>query len=670
MSRAIGRRGGLCRRGAGRPLRTSRRYRWRATATRRGRIAASCVAAFAALAGFQVTVGPSHAQSSPGIVVHGPVMSADRDVAASDGVRVVFVLQRRRDDLDALALSVSDPSSGNYGRFLPVAEIAARYGAARDAVTRVEAFLAEYGASAALDATGTFASAWLTREQSRAIFGDHPRSPIPIPAALQGAVTLIVGAFRHGDGLYVPPRRPVAERLVGSAVDSWPPWNQASGTHAPCPTGNALDCTNDFPNPGPALAYANFTPDQLRTAYGFERSGLTGRGRSAVVVEFGQYVLEDDVRAYTAGFGLPPLNLVQTVLDGPLDALAPGAEATLDVETIAGMAPGIEHLTLITAPVRTEGEFLTYALMVYAGALDARITGGRLPDAVSSSWGFACEPELQPVEFVDAMEAIFQTAAVAGVTVVAAAGDQGSSECTSRQPPYDDRQLAVAYPGSSPWVTSLGATSLQLASDNAIVDVRVWNDWPLQLDVALPFASCATPPCRPAPVWAGAGGRSVVFDRPPWQQGDGVDPDGPRQVPDVALLGDLYPGTAIAFQGGWITGNGTSQAAPLFTAMTLLLNESAIDGGRSRIGFAAPLLYALARREPPTLIDVVDGDNVIGDNAERFAVDCCFAGPGYDLASGLGTPLVDRIAQVLASPVTIEPSDRLPVVRGGRLAAR
>ena len=104
--------------------------------------------------------------------------------------------------------------------------------------------------------------------------------------------------------------------------------------------------------------------------------------------------------------------------------------------------------------------------------------------------------------------------------------------------------------------------------------------------------------------------------------------------------------------------------------MTLLLNESAIDGGRSRIGFAAPLLYALARREPPTLIDVVDGDNVIGDNAERFAVDCCFAGPGYDLASGLGTPLVDRIAQVLASPVTIEPSDRLPVVRGGRLAAR
>jgi kumamolisin len=670
MSRAIGSRGRVRQQWSRSVPGGVRAECRRAAPARRGRIAAFCVAAMAALAVLHETALPAQAQGSPGIVVRRPVASADATIAASDGVRVVFVLQRQRDDLDELALSVSDPSSGNYGRFLTVAEIAARYGASRDAVARLAAFLADYGASAEVDPTGTFASAWLTHEQSRAMFGDRPSSPVPVPTALQGAVTLVVGAFRHGDALYVPPRRPVAARLVGSAVESWPPWNQASGTHAPCPTGDPLDCTNDFPNPGPALAYANFTPDQLRTAYGFERSGLTGRQRSAVVVEFGQYVLEDDVRAYTAGFGLPSLNLVQTVLDGPLDALAPGAEATLDVETIAGVAPGIDHLTLITAPVRTEGEFLTYALMVYGGALDARITGGRLPDAVSSSWGFACEPELQPVEFVDAMEALFQTAAVAGVTIVAAAGDQGSSECTSRQPPYADRQLAVAYPGSSPWVVSLGATSLQLAPDNEIVDVRVWNDWPLQLDVALPPAACATPPCRPAPVWAGAGGRSVVFDRPPWQRGDGVDPDGPRQVPDVALLGDLYPGTAIAFQGGWITGNGTSQAAPIFAAMTLLLNESAVEGGRSRIGFAAPLLYALAAREPASLIDVVDGDNVIGDNAERFAVDCCFAGPGYDLASGLGTPLVDRIAQLLASPVTIAPSDRLPVVRAGRLGRR
>jgi kumamolisin len=136
----------------------------------------------------------------------------------------------------------------------------------------------------------------------------------------------------------------------------------------------------------------------------------------------------------------------------------------------------------------------------------------------------------------------------------------------------------------------------------------------------------------------------------------------------VALLGDLYPGTTIALHGGWFTGNGTSQAAPIFAAMSLLLNESAVANGRPRIGFVNPLLYGLARRAPEVLVDIVQGDNVIGDNERQFPVDCCYAGPGYDLASGLGTPLLDRIASVLAIPVSIEPSDRLPVVRERRAA--
>ncbi|MBY0274892.1 hypothetical protein K2Z84_06100 [Candidatus Binatia bacterium] len=587
---------------------------------------------------------------------------------ADEGVRVVFVLRRQRDDLGELALAVSDPASGRYGRHVPVAEIAARYGAAPDVVARVRGFVAGYGASTDLDVTGTFVSTWLSHEQARAMFGDRPSFAPPVPAALDGAVTLVLGTFRRDDALFVPPRRPLAERLEGSGSEIWPSWNMGSGTPAACPSSHVVDCSNGFPNPGPPLAFRSFTPDQLRTAYGIERSGLTGRGRSAVVVEFGQYVLASDVAAYTGGFGLPPLDLVQTVIDGPVDALSPGFEATLDVETIAGMAPDVDRVTLITAPSRTEGEYLTYVLMVYAAALDLRITGGRLPDALSSSWFVACEPALEAAPLVDALEAIFQTAAAAGVTVVVAAGDQGSSACTSRQPPYDDRQIAVEYPASSPWVTSLGATSLELDPANEIVDVRVWNDWPLQLDRALKDVGCDTPPCRPEPVWAGAGGRSIFFDRPSWQRAPGVELDGPRQVPDVALLGDLYPGTTIALHGGWFTGNGTSQAAPIFAAMSLLLNESAVANGRPRIGFVNPLLYGLARRAPEVLVDIVQGDNVIGDNERQFPVDCCYAGPGYDLASGLGTPLLDRIASVLAIPVSIEPSDRLPVVRERRAA--
>src|SRR6185369_11448193 len=114
-----------------------------------------------------------------------------------------------------------------------------------------------------------------------------------------------------------------------------------------------------------------------------------------------------------------------------------------------------------------------------------------------------------------------------------------------------------------------------------------WNDWPLQLDRTLPH--CDTPPCRPVPVWAGGGGRSIVFERPPWQVGPGVDLDGSRQVPDLAFLGDIYPATLLHFRGKWSgEGNGTSQATPIFAAMSTMLNQHALSAGRPRIGFVNP----------------------------------------------------------------------------------
>ncbi len=115
----------------------------------------------------------------------------------------------------------------------------------------------------------------------------------------------------------------------------------------------------------------------------------------------------------------------------------------------------------------------------------------------------------------------------------------------------------------------------------------------------------------------------------------------------------------------WQAGRGVE---PIFASLVLLLNEAASSTGRPRVGFAPPLLYDLARRAPDAFLGVVDGDNIVGDNEHRFAVDCCFAGPGYDLTTGLGSLLLDRALAALGEHrklIPIRPATRLARRRPG-----
>jgi subtilase family serine protease len=580
-------------------------------------------------------------------------------------VRVLFFLVRQRDDLGALALAVSSPTSKSYGRYPPIEAIAAKYGGSREAIERVTAFLAGVGANGEVDVTGTFVSALLDDAQVTAVFGAEPRAFPRVPEELKGAVSAIVGTFHSDSSLVFQRQEPPLARESIPSDEIWPEWSMGSGTPAPCPDTDDRDrCSNVFSNPGPPDAFRSITPDQLRTAYGIDETGLTGRGRRAVVLEFGQRVDPDDLRSYADGLGLPPIPFQQVLVDDRGTPLDVGVEATLDVETIAGIAPGLERLTLLTADIRTDADYWTYWPFLFSKALDASATGGVLTDVISVSWTIACEHFLPHESLIHVLESIFQTAAAAGVTVAIALGDQGSTACVPRSPPYDDAFLSVGYPGSSPWVTSVGATNLVLQPDNTIRDVQVWNDWPLALDRPLSDVECDTPPCRVAPVWGGGGGESVVFDRPHWQAGRGVDPVGSRQVPDLAFLGDIYPATLIHVRGDWSgEGNGTSQATPIFAAITLLLNEGAANAGRPRLGFANPLLYRLAARASRAYVDVVEGDNIVGDNEDRFDVDCCYAGPGYDKASGWGSLLLDRALDALEPAVSIAPRRGLAVRR-------
>jgi tripeptidyl-peptidase I len=96
-----------------------------------------------------------------------------------------------------------------------------------------------------------------------------------------------------------------------------------------------------------------------------------------------------------------------------------------------------------------------------------------------------------------------------------------------------------------------------------------------------------------------------------------------------------HQGQTVAFVGG------TSASTPLVAGMIALWIQKAREQGLPRVGFAPPLLYSTATKFPAAFVDVTLGSNAI------YNVPCCQARGGYDLASGLGSPLADRIADHL-----------------------
>jgi hypothetical protein len=75
--------------------------------------------------------------------------------------------------------------------------------------------------------------------------------------------------------------------------------------------------------------------------------------------------------------------------------------------------------------------------------------------------------------------------------------------------------------------------------------------------------------------------------------------------------------------------------------MIALWDQQARQSGRPRPGFVPPLLYSIAGRQPSPYVDVTQGSNAL------FGGSCCPARPGFDLATGLGSPMANLVAQAL-----------------------
>jgi subtilase family serine protease len=221
------------------------------------------------------------------------------------------------------------------------------------------------------------------------------------------------------------------------------------------------------------------------------------------------------------------------------------------------------------------------------------------------------------------------------VTVLASSGDDGDTGDLNVAGTILDTSPAVSWPASDPLVTGVGGTQLQLnANGTRSAPDQVWNDTYNQQLQEVFFGNAG-----PNPLATG-GGKSAIFRRPPYQNRVASVVGRTRGVPDISMSGacsglvDTYQSTP-GITAGWYVVCGTSEASPLFAGIVALADQVA----HHRLGLINPALYALSAEHAPGLVDVTTGNNTVGftQNGTLFTVPGFSAGPGYDMASGVGT---------------------------------
>jgi subtilase family serine protease len=284
------------------------------------------------------------------------------------------------------------------------------------------------------------------------------------------------------------------------------------------------------------------------------------------------------------------------------------------------MAPGANILVVETPVTETEG---VQGFPEIVQAENFVIDHG-LGDVISQSFG-ATEPTFPSPDSIRALRSAFENARRHHVTVLAASGDQGATDLQLNL--VDKFTTRVnSWPSSDPLVTSVGGTQLTLDdAGNRLAPDLAWND----------FAG------------AGGGGVSSVFPRPSFQARERSIVEGHRGTPDVSLSAAIK-GAAIIYASfgpslpGYSLIAGTSEAAPLFAGIVAMADQLA----SRRLGWINPRLYRLKQG----IVDITQGNNTFGPftntDGKTYTVTGYSAGPGYDLASGLGT--IDAAAFVPA----------------------
>ena len=431
---------------------------------------------------------------------------------------------------------------------------------------------------------------------------------------------------------------PPLAQAVRAAGDLVPLMSVGAVIHTQSPPSSAF-CFNTF-------GIACYAPSDMAHEYNFSGAyvrGDTGAGQTIVIFDsYGSPTIRHDLATFDKAYGLksppsfhiyypegkPVLNYQG--LPSPANynnkAIATEVgwayETTLDVEWAHAMAPGA-NIALVTVPVaETQGvqglqnleNAQRWALMNHIGNI------------WSDSFATTEQAFHNPAVLMG-LNNLYAQADAAGITPLFASGDSGvvNANLQGKTYPYP----TVNFPSSSPNVLSVGGTQINASNPAAPITSyqpeAVWNDH----------------------YGAGGGGFSVVFGEPAFQSTARInDPSGMRGLPDVSYNAavisavNIYESFDPIYGPGWVPIGGTSAATPQWAAALAVINQA--DGAQ---GFIAPKLYGLsASAYASAFHDITVGNNSFG------GITGYNAGPGWDPASGLGTPNVAGLVGALKTP--------------------
>ena len=378
------------------------------------------------------------------------------------------------------------------------------------------------------------------------------------------------------------------------SINGLQPYQHMSKVQMPSATTAVRKPSGD---PSPNLTFSgDYLPGGISRAY--QASGTltaTGSGtRTAILID--TLPNTSDLTAFWKLSGIQ-----QTLSDIEFEQVgtakpAPSGEETLDTEWASSMAPGS------IVRVYATGTLAFTALDTGFEAILADIKNGTPIQQLSISLG-ACETAVASGQ-VKTDNNFFRSLAAQGVSVFVSTGDSGAKECGASS------GLHPAFYSTSPFVLAVGATHLIVTAASQTAPVTIKSET----------------------AWTGSGGGvSRIFAKPSWQSSLSYPR---RAVPDVAAVGDPQTGVIIVLNGQNKEVGGTSASTPIWAGLMALVNQGRLQAGSPSLGLLPPRLYQLAGTA--NLRDVTKGNN--GGYK---------AGIGYDLTTGLGSPVMSQLFNTL-----------------------
>ena len=568
------------------------------------------------------------------------------------GITLVFSRSpQQQAALDQLLADQTNPASPIFHHWLKPDEFAARFGPAASDVAATEEWLQERG------------------------FTLDPSPPISGRITFSGTAFQVHQAFgaelhrfRSGDEFHFAPAAelslPPALAPVTADVLHLSDFRPKPNVR-PRPNYTTLSTQSHFLSPDDVLEMYDYWPLNGYSYGAYQSLAIVGQsfvptGPESQVLRF--------LTLTSTGASITPV----LVPGSGVEAIFPGdeGESEIDMEYSASVTPGANLYFVFTG---TNPNYDVNDATAFAITHD-------IAPVISISYS-QCEPLVSSAQ-LQQFNALFQQAAAQGQTIIAASGDQGPTACavydsSSGLTTAQQQGLAVNFPASSPFVTSVGGTQMApgtftagsspywgsaTASDvkgslNGYTSEVVWNE------------------DSTTGIFSSTGGSSALFPRPSWQTGvPGIPSGSSRLVPDIAFQASAgNPGYVICTDdpalggdpsdcagtdlhnssGKYILSGGTSFSAPIFAGFVTFLNGYEQSNGQGNVN---PVLYSLAAQ--PSIYASAFHDITVGSTACLSAQTNCSAPAqsgfdatvGYDQATGLGS--LDFAKLIAAWPIS------------------